>query len=106
MRLVLISPLRILAACGLAISLPIIRNAAFCSGSALGTAAAFAATFSAAALAAFSAGGAVGLSDIMLFRICGRSPCRGSAKKLSLWPWARSRRGTEPLPGLAEYWYR
>jgi hypothetical protein len=49
----------------LAMHLPIIRKAAFCSGSALGTAVAFAATFSTVALAAFSAEGVVGLSDMM-----------------------------------------
>lgn len=48
-----------------AMHLPIIRNAAFCSGSALGAAAAFAATFSVVALAALSAGGGIGLSDMV-----------------------------------------
>ena len=50
---------------GVAMHIPIIRKAAFCSGSALGAAAAFAATFSAVALAAPSAGGGMGLSDMM-----------------------------------------
>lgn len=48
-----------------AMHIPIIRKAAFCSGSALGAAAAFAAIFSAVALATPSAGGGMGLSDMM-----------------------------------------
>jgi hypothetical protein len=51
------------------------RKAAFCSGSGLGAAAAaFVATFSIVALAAGSAGGTVGLSDMLMWeRICGRA---------------------------------